>query len=256
MQTMICHHSTGICKVGRQRRLVLLSLFLVTATVLPAFGSPETTERHEGDSNKTISLPAPKSERNMSLEEALNHRRAVRDYSRQPLSLEEVSQLLWAGCGTQIDAVSGPTRTAPSAGGLYPQELFVFAGNIEDSKGGMEAGVYRYEPRDHQLVRLYSGDRREELARAALNQGFIAEAAAVLLIGGVVERTTAKYGKRGAERYVFLDAGHSAQNISLQATALGLSSALVGAFDDDKVSALLRGDEAAPLYIIPVGRPR
>ena len=251
------------CRVGRLIRLTLLLFFLSTATVLTAFGSPETTESQGNPSNSVITLPSPKSEGTLSLEEALNKRGAVRDYSPQPLSLENLAQLLWAGCGIQVDAVSGPTRTAPSAGALYPQELFVFIGHVEHSENSsesgsvdsIESGVYRYEPRDHRLVQLYNEDRREELALAALNQSFIAQAPAVIVIGGVVERTAAKYGTRGAERYVFLDAGHSAQNISLQATSRGLASAIVGAFADEKVTALLAGAEALPLYIIPVGQP-
>lgn len=243
------------CSGNPLLRPALLIFFLFSAALLTAFGSPENTAPRENTTSSTIALPSPKSEGELSLEEALNRRGVERNYSQQPLSLEDLSQLLWAGCGMQVDAVSGPTRTAPSAGGLYPQELFVFVGNVENSGRSIEPGLYRYEPRDHRLVRLYSGDRREKLARAALNQGFIAQAPAVIVLGGVAERTAAKYGERGAERYLFLDAGHSAQNISLQATALRLDSALVGAFYDEQIAALFPEAEAAPLYIIPVGHP-
>lgn len=115
--------------------------------------------------------------------------------------------------------------------------------------------MYRYETHGHQFVQPSTKDTRRELARAALQQSFIADAPAVIVIAGVVERTAAKYGKRGAERYIFLDAAHSAKNISLQATALDLASALVGAFSDNAVAALLPNTEARPLYIIPVGSP-
>mgnify|MGYP006288443497 CR=1 FL=1 len=235
--------------------LLPLLLFLFTATVLPAFGSPETVQHRSSGPDSLITLPAPESKGDVSLEEALNQRAAIRSYAAQPLSLQDLSQLLWAGGGVQVDAVSGPTRTAPSAGALYPQELFVFIGKVASPSGSIEPGVYRYKPREHQLVQLDSTDTRRKLARAALQQSFIADAPAVIVVAGVVERTAAKYGKRGAERYLFLDAGHSAQNISLQATALDLASALVGAFTDDAVAALLPDTEAFPLYIIPVGHP-
>ena len=207
-----------------------------------------------------IRLPEAKRSGDMSLEQALNERKSVRSFSDTPLSLEELAQLLWAGNGTRVDAVSGPTRTAPSAGGLYPQELFVFAGDVE----GLDAGVYAYRPARHSLLKIDERDRRRELASAALNQRFIAAAPAVIVIGGVVERTAAKYGNRGAERYVYMDAAHSSENIFLQATVLGLATVTVGAFRDSAVSSLLRPEtgfpdglpDARPIYIMPVGRPR
>lgn len=247
--------ATGTSRSERLIRPALLVFFLFTAALLIAFDSPENIAPRKNTASSTIALPSPKSEGELSLEETLNRRGVERNYSQQPLSLEDLSQLLWAGCGMQVDAVSGPTRTAPSAGGLYPQELFVFLGNVEKAGHRLESGVYRYEPHDHRLVQLHSKDHRQALARAALNQSFISQAPAVIVLGGVVERTAAKYGERGAERYVFLDAGHSAQNISLQASALGLASALVGAFSDNAVASLLPDTEALPIYIIPVGYP-
>ncbi|MFO7848629.1 MAG: SagB/ThcOx family dehydrogenase [Spirochaetia bacterium] len=246
------------------RHILQLLLFIFTVTTLSALGGNESAGAYE-ESSKDISdsalpLPSPRSEGEVSLEESLNNREVLRRYSSRPLSLEDLSQLLWAGSGTKVDAVSGPTRTAPSAGGLYPQELFVFVGDVEGDEdygnGSIDPGVYRYEFREHQMVQLYSEDLREELARAALDQSFIAEAPAVILIGGVAERTAKKYGERGSERYMYMDAAHSAQNISLQSAALGLASGLIGAFDDEEVSDLIGTTEASPLYIIPVGQPR
>lgn len=240
--------------------------FVFSAAALFGAGSPEAVEVRESgfhdseDSGTPISLPPPKSAGELSLEESLDTRGAQRSYSDRPLALNDLSQLLWAGCGQQTDAVSGATGTAPSAGGLYPQELFVFVGDVEDSEGSPDgepdSGVYGYDPEEHRLLPIQGEDLREELARAALNQRFIAEAPAVIVIGAVAERTAAKYGERGADRYVYMDVGHSAQNISLQSTALGLASAPVGAFDDRDVSALLGETDASPLYIIPVGHPR
>ena len=231
----------------RQLFLLFTSLLIFSGTPAGAFG--------QGDEGTSvwIDLPSPRFEGSLSLERALFERESVRSFAETAISREELGQLLWAGNGMQVDAISGPTRTAPSAGGLYPQELFVFAGNVE----GLAPGVYRYEADAHALIGIIDGDRRGELARASLNQRFIADAPATIIVGGVVERTRAKYGKRGAERYVYMDAAASAENIFLQATSLGLATLTVGAFDDTQVSELIDSEiEAQPLFIMPIGYPR
>jgi SagB-type dehydrogenase family enzyme len=196
----------------------------------------------------TIRLPAPKFRSTVSLEESLAARRSIRDYSGKPLTLEELSQLLWAAQG--ITAAWG-ARTAPSAGALYPLEVYALAGNVQD----LAAGVYRYDPKDHELVLVAAGDLRAQLANAALGQDSVRTAALDLVFTAVPARTTGKYGERG-HRYVLMEVGHAAQNIHLQAAALGLGTVPIGAFDDQKVSTLLNlPKNETPLYIIPVGRP-
>jgi SagB-type dehydrogenase family enzyme len=165
--------------------------------------------------------------------------------------MQQVAQLLWAGNGSAVDAVSGPTRTAPSAGGLYPVELYLVAGNVEELK----AGIYSYDSSTHTLEMMQEGDVRSELTRAALGQYFIEEAPMTIVIAGVYERTTRKYGDRGRERYVKMDAGHAAENIFLQVTALELGTTTVGAFRDRDVKQVLGLRKAEPLYIMPVGKP-
>ena len=170
-----------------------------------------------------------------------------RGRSERPIDLVQLSQLLWAAQGETDE--SG-LRAAPSAGALYPLELYLVAGAVE----GLEPGVYRYEVDGHRLARVASGDRRRELARAALGQSAVSGAAAVIAVGGVYERTTGKYGTRG-RRYVHMEAGHAAQNLLLQATTLGLDAVPIGAFDDPavrKAAAMDRGTRA--LYLLPVGR--
>lgn len=196
----------------------------------------------------TVKLPEPRYDSDVSLEQSLQQRRSIRSFSDKPLTLQEVSQLLWAAQG--ITSPSG-LRTAPSAGALYPLELYVVAGNVQP----LPAGVYRYEPEGHRLTRIADGDRRAELADAALRQSCVQEGAAAFVFSAVYERTTAKYGDRGIS-YVHLEAGHAAQNLCLQATAIGLGAVTIGAFDDEQVSRHLNlpGNEQ-PLYIIPVGRP-
>lgn len=184
----------------------------------------------------------------LPLEELLWRRRSVREFVRRPLSLQHAAQVLWAGQGI-TDRIG--LRTAPSAGGLYPLELFLVAGDIT----GLPAAVYRYHPQGHELGLLVLGDRRRGLAEATFGQQFIAEAAATLLIAAIFERTTRNYGERGI-RYVHIEAGHAAQNVCLECTALGLATVSVGAFDDVGVHRALglpTGTE--PLYLLPVGHP-
>jgi SagB-type dehydrogenase family enzyme len=196
-----------------------------------------------------LRLPQPRRDSAFPLERALSERRSVREFRDTPLRLEELAQLVWAAQGR---VTQSGHRTAPSAGALYPLELLVVAGNVQD----LAAGVYRYQPSLHGLAPLAEGDRRKQLVEAARGQHWIGEAPAILVIAGVERRTTGKYGARGV-RYVHLEAGHAAQNVLLQAVALGLGATVVGAFSDAEVktAAALRDDEQ-PLYLIPVGRPR
>lgn len=196
----------------------------------------------------TINLPQPRLKSDASLEETLLNRRSVREYAPAPLTLDEVAQLLWAAQG--LTAKWGG-RTAPSAGALYPLEVYLVAGNVT----GLAAGVYRYAPEQHQLVLIRSGDTRHELAEAALAQDWIQEGAVSIVITAVYERTTRKYGERGI-RYIYMEAGHAAQNVCLQAVALNLGTVVVGAFHDEDVRNILGiPQNETPLYIMPVGRP-
>ena len=195
-----------------------------------------------------ISLPAPRQDSGFSLERALHERRSVREFGKTALTQEEVSQLLWAAQGiTSRDGL----RTAPSAGALYPLELYLVAGNVQN----LDPGIYKYASPGHKLKKIMPGDQRRVLAAAALNQDCVANAAAVLVFTAVERRTTRKYGSRGV-RYMHIEVGHAAQNVFLQATALGLGAVVVGAFDDDRLRETLKLPEGeAPLYLMPLGRP-
>ncbi len=195
-----------------------------------------------------VQLPEPAMQPDALLGEALQGRRSVRSFSGRAVSLQQIAQLLWAAQG--YNDPSG-LRTAPSAGALYPLELLLVAGAVT----GLQKGVYRYRPPRHALELLQSGDPRVPLARAALGQSWIADSAAVLVITAIYERTTRKYGERG-RRYVHIEVGHAAQNALLQAAALGLGAAVVGAFDDAAVARLLELPASEhPLYLLPVGWP-
>ncbi|MBC7334381.1 MAG: SagB/ThcOx family dehydrogenase [Actinobacteria bacterium] len=190
-----------------------------------------------------IVLPQPKLKGDASLEEILGRRRSVREFSSKELDLEEISQLLWAAQGITQKATG--FRTAPSAGALYPIEIFL----------AKKDGVFHYVPEEHKIVRLASTDIRESLSRACLFQSSVSDAPVDIVITAIYERTTIKYGERGI-RYVHLEAGHVCQNILLQATALGLGAVPVGAFDDNEIRKIIKlPEEFAPLYVVPVGYP-
>lgn len=200
-----------------------------------------------------ISLPQPTYKGTCSVEEALKGRRSIRSYKKESLSLADVSQLLWAAYGVteKISGISDGLKTAPSAGATYPLELHLVAGDVT----GLPDGIYRYLPEKHALEKMVDGDKRASLCSAAHGQDMISEAPASIVYSAVYERTTGRYGSRGRDRYVYMDLGHSAQNVYLQAYALGMGTCAVGAFDDEavkKVVPLSRG--AVPLYIMPVGK--
>ena len=230
-------------------RIVLILLILVGVPPLAVAcgdGTPGSQAAEPADIT-TIDLPEPRTTGNVSLEESLLGRRSVRDYTGEPVELAELSQLLWAAQG--ITNEEGH-RTAPSAGGLYPLELYIVSGDVAD----LEPGIYLYRPADHDLFLISQGDRREELMTAALDQEWVGEGALTFVITAVYERTTEKYGDRGI-RYVHMESGHAAQNICLQAAALGLGTVTIGAFHEDQIVSLLGLAEGeSPLYVMPVGR--
>lgn len=214
---------------------------------MSAFCSRQKNERVPvSASSQLMKLPDPKLDGEMSLEKALSRRRSIRSYARRPLSLGEVSQLLWAAQG-KTDRRG--FRTAPSAGALYPLEVYLAVAAVE----GLSPGIYRYLPDKNGLARVSEGNRAEDLRRAALSQQCLAEAAAVVVMAAVYERTTGKYGERGV-RYAQMEAGHAAQNLLLQAEALGLGAVPIGAFDDKSIKNIIGGrPDERPLYLIPVG---
>ena len=223
---------------------VFILAILVIGLLLQINWQPGTTTFVQGE---RIELPEPVYESSMSIEEALLARRSIRAYSEEGLSLNEASQLLWAAQGQTHP--SG-YRTAPSAGALYPLEVYLVVGRVED----LSAGVYQYLPAEHALVQILEGDIRSSLASAALGQSAVEDAPVSLVITAVFERTTQKYGERG-ERYVYMETGSAAQNVYLQAESLGLGTVFIGAFQEERVGQLLGIPEnEVPLCIMPVGR--
>ncbi len=202
-------------------------------------------------STDLINLPEPKGDRDenekqTSIETALQRRRSIREYGAERLELKELSRLLWAAQG-----VTDPRgfRTAPSAGALYPLELYLTVENVAD----LEPGLYLYHPEKNGLETISRGEYHAELAGAALGQQPVERAAANLLFGAIYERIKPRYGDR-AVRYTDMEIGHAAQNVYLQAVSLELGTVSIGAFDESRVTELLDLPAAIePRLLMPVG---
>lgn len=231
---------------GRAPDALLLAAPVLVALVLVA--GQAAGAQPEGANMNAIPLPPPRLDGRVSVEQALQQRRSVREFSGAPLALDDLGQLLWAAQGvTRADGL----RTAPSAGALYPLELVVVAGNVT----GLAPGAYAYAPARHALTLLAAGDRRAAVAAAALNQRWMEAAPALIVFCAVPPRTTRKYGSRGIQ-YIYIETGHAAQNVFLEAQALQLGAAAVGAFDEAQLArALPLAAGWAPLYLMPVGAP-
>lgn len=203
------------------------------------------------DSPKVV-LPAFEPNPAMSLDQALNERKSVRNFRPEPLTFGQLSYLLWASTGIQRLEQAHEFRTAPSAGALYPIETYVIANEVRD----VEPGAYHYAIHSHELERIRAGDLRQQIAAAALGQGMCATAGAVFVWTAVFARSKWKYAQR-AYRYIYLDAGHIAENLALAAVSLGLGTCQVGALFDDEVNKLIEVDGTAEsvVYVSVVGVP-
>jgi len=189
-----------------------------------------------------LQLPKPILKGSKSLEECIYERESVRSYKEKVIEIEEISQILWATQGKK-----GSKRTVPSAGATYPLEIYVTIKN---------KGYFYYNYSKHVLEYITDKDLSNKLVEASWNQHFIAEAYLNVIICAIFERTIERYGQRGV-RYVYIEVGHCAQNVHLEAVALGLCSVPIGAFEDDKVKEVLKlKKQIEPLYIIPIGHPK
>ena len=217
-----------------------ISLLILTG-LLAACSNSATSEISKNPM-ETISLPAPSHKGKVSVEEALKNRRSYRNFTKEELTDQEISQILWATQGLNRNR----GRTAPSAGALYPLEVYV----------ALPSGFYHYSPKNHSISLHEEGDKRPAIHKASLSQGAILNAPAVMIISAVHQRTAKKYGGR-AERYIAIEVGHAAQNAFLQATAMGLGGVPIGAFNDGALQkALTLPEDHEPLYVIPIGHPK
>lgn len=221
---------------------LILALGLASCTPGPGEAAA-TTVTPAGQVRAVTPLPSPATTGGMPLSEALQSRRSVREYSPAAIAQADLGQLLWAAQGATQEGGLG--RTAPSAGGTYPLEILAVTAE----------GAFRYLPGEHALEAWGTGDFRAKLGDAAGGQAWVSSAPLVVVVFGVAERTAAVYGDR-AERYVALEAGHTSQNLLLQAVALGLGAVPVGAFSDAAVREVMGLPDAwTVFYLVPVGHP-
>ena len=207
----------------------------------------KSTNRGWAEESSVIHLPKPNYSGKLSLEEALLRRRSVRSYENEALQLSEVGQLLWAAQGITSE---DKKRTAPSAGALYPLKIYLANAHVE----GLMAGVYQYDPVEHSLLKICEGDKRKQLSIAALMQNSIRHCAAALIFAADYRYVLKKYFEKG-KRYVYMEAGHAAQNVFLQAVPLHIGTVTMGAFLDGPVKKILQlPKKEEVLYLMPVGR--
>lgn len=228
-----------------------LSWFSAIAGALKGkLSNPTGRKNYEG--LPKVALPKPDF-KGMAFEDTLKKRRSVRNYARKPIDLASLSQLLFSAQGITDETYTTKLRTAPSAGALYPIEIYVFAHSVE----GLRQGLYHYNPFDHTLTRLKEGDLRKAVMNTGLRQEMLKDANLVFALSGIPARTTWKYGQRGY-RYMYMEAGHIAENILLQAVSLGLGAVPVGAFIDEELDGLLSidGKSEMSLFLVAVGTVR
>jgi SagB-type dehydrogenase family enzyme len=196
-----------------------------------------------------MKLLPPEIDGTVSVERAINQRRTIRSFTSGSLDLSHLSQLLWSAQG--ITGSSGFKRAAPSAGALYPMDIYAVVGRKGVEQ--IEAGVYHYEPHGHRLSHMQKDDQRDRVAKASLSQIWMASAPLNIVITAEYSRITVKYKERGI-RYAMIEAGHIAQNLFLQAEALGLKASVVGAFHDNELIEILKIPRThEPLLIMPIG---
>lgn len=216
----------------------------------PLFWAPRPKLYKTYPNSPTFNLPPAQKNDGLPLWETIQKRRSQRYFSSKPLTLNQLSQLLWACQGITYQENRFAFRAAPSAGALYPVETYLVINRVVS----LEPGLYHYQILHHQLEQLKTGDFSQEITAAALNQDMAGEAAVVFIWTGIFARSKWKYGQR-AYRYVYLDAGHIAQNLALAAVSLGLGSCPIAAFYDEEVNQLLNvdGQEESVLYLSVVG---
>jgi SagB-type dehydrogenase family enzyme len=237
------------CKERRKYVIWWLNRFALFWFTLPWLPGWIVAPKKQAGQEAVMKLPPPSRHGTVSIEQAIKQRRTIRSFTSRALSLNQLSQLLWSASG--ITEVNGYKRAAPSAGALYPMDLYVVVG--QDCVPPMEAGVYHYRPGEHQLFEVLKGDMRSSVARASLSQMWMSDAPLTMVITAEYQRATVKYGQRGI-KYALIEAGHMGQNIFLQAQSLDLEAGIVGAFHDAELVEVMNLPPAhEPILLMPVG---
>ena len=188
----------------------------------------------------------------LALVDAIKKRKSIRDFDDKPVSKDILSYLLWSCTGIVRQEHGYQFRSAPSAGALYPIETYLVVNNVEE----LQEGMYHYGISGHELEVLKKGSFGEAVCRAGLDQVMCAESSVVFIWSAIFDRSKFKYGQR-AYRYVYLDAGHIAENLALAAVSIGLGSCQIGALYDDEVNDLIDidGTRESVIYMSVVGYP-
>jgi len=238
--------------MNKKKKLILSMFVIICLTLVINLGIQYFFLREETSSKtmtqERIELPETRSDET-ELGKLIYQRRSVRSFDEQKIPLDKISDILWSTVGITVDAVSGPTRAAPSAGATDPLYIFFSAHRVE----GLDEGVYLYHPENHEISLVVSEDRSAELTSAGLNQSAIKDAPFTIIITANYQHTTSRYGERG-NQYVHIEAGHAAQNANLMAENLGLKGVIIGAFHDEQLQEALGGTDKDPLIILPLGR--
>ena len=200
--------------------------------------------------SRIVRLPSQLGEVKAALSETLMKRKSIRAFSSQSMSQLDLAFLLWASTGIQRIEHGYEFRVAPSAGALYPIETYICANNVE----GVAEGIYHYNIKENSLEEVKAGHFGDAIAHASLDQTICAIAPVVFIWSAMFGRSKWKYHQR-AYRYVYLDAGHIAQNLALTATSINCGSCQVGAFYDDEINSILGLDGVAEsvIYLSVVG---
>ena len=226
---------------------LILFIFITGAALVFPLLEQGTAETATGPNMEKIKLPDPQQSNCNAIEEALFKKRSIAKYKNVPITCSDLSQVLWASQGI---AESKDPKKSPSTEALFPLEVYAIIANVI----GIPAGIYQYRPHTNELVRIAAGDMRNEIAKAALGRKSVRTAPAVIVVSAVYVRTTSKLGEKGI-RYAHMEAGHAAQNISLQAVALNLGSVMIGSFHESDLKKIMHMDDREqPMYIIPVGK--
>ncbi len=222
----------------------LILIFLISGSfIFLGCNQMENNSTETKENQETITLPEPALQGSLTLEETLQQRRSIREYTEEAISIEDISQILWAAQGT----TNQEKRTAPSAGATYPIEIYIAVNKAEE----LEPGIYYYNNYKHHLKKVSKGKPWEKLSNAALNQEPIKNATANIILTAEFERTTERYWSRGYQ-YVYMEAGHISQNIYLQAESLNIGTVAIGAFEEEDIKDILWVDDYEPVYIMPI----
>lgn len=194
--------------------------------------------------NEAVELPEPETKEGPSIWDCLRRRRSWRNYKNQPVSLMELSQILWGSYGVTAKEWGYYLRTVPSAGALYPIEIYVASFNVD----GLKKGIYHFNPKDMSLNGVFEGDFSREITNACLGQDFILDSAFALIFTAILLRTTSRYRERGI-RYILMDLGCIIQNTYISLTALGMGGCIIGAFLDSAMNKIMNLDPQKELVL-------